>query len=152
MIFLFFIFGILFLYFGHPIIAIIVIIAPFALAQTKWMARLGNIGGTARSVSTLYQYYIETEKTNDLYHIMEKIIEQRYDKNPLMKDKEEKKEYIINSIREGKISGLFDLVITILIKETSYGNLPTKTRAMYRAVILEELDKKNIPSNHIIGI
>ncbi len=88
----------------------------------------------------------------DLPQAMNQMVIMRYDaNNPLMKNAKEKMDILRYGIEEGKIEGLHSLVVAILSLEAGYNEAPISIQNMWSEIIIEELQKKDIPIEVIRG-
>ena len=107
----------------------------------KWFARKGAIGSVTRWVA---KTYLKLKRTNP-YLSDQEIFALMTDARYSFMMSEEKKQLAIN--RSRKASGLFSLTTIILDTESAFSSCDSKTIKLFNEVIIEELDKCNIPES-----
>lgn len=112
----------------------------------KWLARRGNVGGTARWAATSYKFFrqrhpdVNEFSDSDIYRLM---IVQRYEAFP---DPEAQK-FLLDQATQSK--GLNRLVTAVLCWEADFFQNTKETQNMFYEVIDEELRKQGIPEDAI---
>ena len=110
-----------------------------------FLARKGNIGGTARWAGKLYLSIKKKERNKNINEIMKSIVSIRY-----AGSQEENALNLI--IDKGEMRGLQHLVTNILSIEAGFNENTQENRFMFMDIIREELEKLNIPDSDIYKI
>lgn len=110
-----------------------------------WLARRGNVGGTARWAGNLYIKIKNQNSEATLDEIMSNLIKFRYSSESTS----HVKEAFLKQIALGKVHGLLHLVTNILSHEAGFTENTAENRSLFMDIIQEELEKLNIPPNDI---
>ncbi len=111
----------------------------------KWMAQKGVVGSTARWAGNYY-WSIKREKPEaSISEIMKELISIRYTSESM----QGARDTLIGIIDGGGMRGLAHLVTNILSIEASYQENTRENRFLFMDVIVEELEKLNIPDEEI---
>lgn len=112
---------------------------------TEWMARKGNVGGTARWAAKGYKLIKSQNPTADQVEIYRLLIKHRYAALP-----NPRIESFILAMAD-KINGLRGLVVIILDLEAGFTENTPQNQQMFMRIIVEELQKSGITLNEIYG-
>ena len=115
------------------------------MGMSDWIARKGNIGGTARWAAKSYKVLTGGDENIELSTLFEALIRHRY---AVLPNPEQENRLLSNA---GQLRGLNDLVEAILAVEAGFRELPLDTQQKWRQIINEELEKANIPARIIYG-
>lgn len=110
-----------------------------------WLARRGNIGGTARWAGNLYIKIKNQNKELSTKEIMSEIIRYRYPSDSAA----HVKEGFLQQINQGRVHGLAHLVTNILSHEAGFRENSAENRRIFMNIILDELAKLKIPQRDI---
>lgn len=111
------------------------------------LTKKGAVGGTARWAVKGYRAYVNIEKNPKLNDLLRFLVSARYEIDAKGHEK-----ILLEMISKNKIRGLAHLVTLILIAEAGYSENTEKNKAMFREVILEELNAASVPSNFIHSV
>ena len=106
----------------------------------EWVARKGNVGGTARWAAKLY---LDIKKTNPQYHldnVLSEIICARYSGDKMAPYRDA----TLNVLRKNNVRGLAHLVTLILTTEASYNDNSMEDKVMFLRIIQEEMEKLGV--------
>ena len=115
------------------------------MGMSDWIARKGNIGGTARWAAKSYKVLAGGDENIELSMLFEALIRHRY---AVLPNPEQENRLLSTA---GQLRGLNDLVVAILAVEAGFRELPIDTQQKWRQIIDEELEKANIPARIIYG-
>lgn len=113
----------------------------------KFLAKKGAVGGAARWAIKGYRAYINIEKNPKLNNMLRFLVSARFEI-----DAKGHEEILLEMINKNEIRGLAHLVTLILIAEAGYSENTEENKAMFREVILEELNSASIPPNFIHSV
>lgn len=110
-----------------------------------WLARKGAVGSTARWAGNLYLKLKKKDPRMSINDVMKELVLIRY------RDASSGSiaSTFIQQIEEGGVRGLANLVTNILSYEANFSENTGSNRALFIDVILEELQKLNIPGSDI---
>lgn len=115
---------------------------------SKWLARKGAVGGTARWAANGYEFFRKRHSDKNEYKdsdIFRLLIVSRYETFP-----NEHHEQFLLSIAE-KLNGLHGLVVAILTVEAGFTENKDSVQKMFIEIIIEELVKAGISNATIFG-
>jgi len=115
------------------------------MGMMKWMARKGNVGGTARWAAQGYAAFVNQNlniETTDLYR---SLIEDRFAIIP-----NSQHESFLLGIAD-QIRGLRGLVASILTVEAGFTENTPENQQMFMEIIEEELSKHGVPQKIVTG-
>lgn len=111
----------------------------------KWLARKGNVGGTARWAAKMYFTMKERAPDASVEQIMEEMVALRYPSVAM----KAARNALIATIDNGDMRGLAHLVTNILSIEAGFRENTPENRSMFMDIIEEELAKLGVPEKHI---
>lgn len=112
---------------------------------SSWLARKGNVGGTARWVGKLYLSLMHENTSAPLTVVMSDIIKFRY----AAKSSESIKNALLSNVESGELRGLAHLATNILTVEAGFQENSQENRFEFMKIIQEELRKFGIPEKVI---
>jgi hypothetical protein len=115
------------------------------MSVMKWMARKGNVGGTARWAADLYKRVVAENPDMHTIDIYKTMIRHRMRVLP-----NPSQESLLLDLTE-EARGLRGLVVAILIVEAGYGENSPEHRREFSEVIEEELEKYGFSHEVIYG-
>jgi hypothetical protein len=111
----------------------------------KWLARKGNVGGTARWAGNAYWSIKRQSPNAEVKQIMEQMVAIRYHSDSTKRERDA----LISVIKQGGMRGLAHLVTNILSIEADFRENTQENRFLFMDVIKEELEKLGIPEQDI---
>lgn len=115
---------------------------------TKWLARRGAVGGTARWAANGYRFFRQRHPDCDEFNdssIFRLMIVHRYQIFP----NADREEFLLSVVDQ--IPGLFSLTRMILVAEAGFSENAPHVKQMFSRVIVEELERKGMPHEVIFG-
>ena len=110
----------------------------------KAFARRGSVGSTARWAAKGYRSYLAQSPDASVSDVLRFLVSSRY-----ATDAQEHEALLLNMIEKNEIRGLAHLVTLILIAEAGYSENTEQNKALFREVIIEELESHSVPSDFI---
>lgn len=111
----------------------------------KWLARRGNVGGTARWAGNAYWSIKKRTPNATAEQIMAEMVAVRYRSDSTKRERDA----LTAIINQGEMRGLAHLVTSVLSIEAGFRENTSKNRLMFMDVIKEELEKLGIPEQDI---
>lgn len=111
----------------------------------KWLARRGNVGGTARWAGNTYWSIKKRTPNATAEQIMAEMVAVRYRSDSTKRERDA----LTATINQGEMRGLAHLVTNVLSIEAGFRENTSKNRLMFMDVIKEELEKLDIPEQDI---
>jgi len=112
---------------------------------TNWLARKGNVGGTARWTGKLYLSISQENPSAGPTVVIKDIVKIRYSAD----SQQSIKDALLSHIDSGESRGLAHLVTNILTIESGYRENTQEDRVKFMKIIQEELRQLGIPKNII---
>lgn len=110
----------------------------------KALARKGAVGSAARWAAKGYFSYIQQNPSANVSDVLRFLVSVRYGD-----DAKDHEEILLNMIDKDEIRGLAHLVTLILIAEAGYSENTEENKALFRDVIMEELESQSVPPDFI---
>ncbi len=110
----------------------------------KALAIRGAVGSTARWAANGYLSFVGKNPNATLEDVLRFLVSIRYGSDAKGHGK-----LFLNMIDENEIKGLATFVTTILIAETGYSENTRENKAIFRDVIMEELESLSVPPDFI---
>ena len=110
----------------------------------KALARRGAVGSTARWAAKGYFSFVGQSPTVTLADVLRFLVSVRYGA-----DAKGHEEILLNMIDKNEIRGLAHLVTLILIAEAGFSENTRENQAIFRDVIMEELESQSVPPDFI---
>ena len=118
------------------------------MSISKWLARKGNVGGTARWAGNAYWSIRKRKSDVSIEEVMREIVSVRYRSGSM----QPAREALLSIIEKGEMRGLAHLVVNILSIEANFRENSAENRFMFMDVVQEELEKLKIPNGEIYDV
>lgn len=118
------------------------------MGLTRWLARRGGVGGTARWAAKGYNFFRQRHpdpqelSDPELFRLM---VMMRYKAMPDPRAEQ----FLLGIVNQ--VNGLQGLVVAILMIEAGFTENDDSVQRMFMEIIVEELEKKGIPEIVIYG-
>ena len=110
----------------------------------KALARRGAVGSTARWAAKGYFSFAEKNSNATPTDVLRFLVSARYGR-----DAKEHEEILLKMIDKNEIRGLAHLITLILIAEAGFSENTQENKAIFRDVIMEELESQAVPRDFI---
>jgi hypothetical protein len=121
------------------------------MGLTKWLARKGNVGGTARWAARMYLKVKKVSPEDPLKDKVLVVIGIRYMDTPLFRNKEFGTHVYSLTQDPGPLSGVAGLVVAILMAEAGFTDNTESNKRMFFDIITEELREFGLSNFEIFG-